>query len=209
MSVNKLLRTVPVGIASMLLITGCEVTEDKVSDARQNIAEERRETEEARSEGNQEIRQEQKELVDARHSAKRANYDEESMEDVREEQQDVEEARENMNEIVREEKNETNEAKQQAQRLERELEADKARDQFVANMEEELEAVDKRINRMQERLENLEGEAYERLETEIDALQAERDVFADAIVKVRDAEALNWEAHKSSVETALEDLRDR
>jgi hypothetical protein len=60
---------------------------------------------------------------------------------------------------------------------------------------------------MQERADDLEGDAKQKLDTEIELLQVERENLSDAISAVESADLENWESKKSGVEKALERVK--
>jgi len=196
------------GLGAVFMFTGCEVNQGDVTAARDDVAEERDETQQAREEANREINEAERDLEDARHKAMRPNYDEDQS-GVDEQQEELEETRQQQNENVREEERETDEAKAEAERLERELAAKNARETYVADVESKIETIDERIAAMEEQSENLEGEAQQEMDTNIELLEVKRDKLSDALSDLQGAEVLEWESHKAKVEQALERIDDK
>ncbi|QEG24943.1 hypothetical protein MFFC18_48660 [Mariniblastus fucicola] len=190
-------------LGASLLVAGCEVNEGDVADARENVAEEKRETREARVEADREIAEQKREMDETRHKAMRPDYDE-----LNEEKRELNELRNDKQEEISEEQRETREAEAEADRLERELKAKNARDGYVAGVKQKLESIDKRIDSMQEELEGLEGTAYQELQTNIELMEVKRDNVSDALSALENAEVMNWEAEKPKVEQALERIND-
>jgi chromosome segregation ATPase len=190
-------------LSTVLIATaGCEINERDVTAARDNVVEERQETEQTRREAAQKIMDKEKELADARHSAKKVPYDEQG--NVREKQEELENTREEAREDVKQEEQETREAEMEAKRMESELAAKNARDALVASANQKLEAVDQRIDAMKTQLEQLEGAEHEKLATDLAQLQTDRKALADAIDEVNDVEVLQWETKKPLVEKAIQ-----
>jgi chromosome segregation ATPase len=190
--------------AATVVGLGCaqDVDRDDVTDARQEVLEEERETAQARQEMGEEVAEQERQAAEKRHEALRPDY-----EGVREADGDVREARREGAEKVREEEQETREARKELSETEAKFEAQKARDNFLAEPRALLKSAEERIEQLKAVADDQEGAAQEATQLQIDKLQLAHDALEEAIDDAKSADALDWQTEKATVDTAHKNLQ--
>ena len=200
-TISSALIAVPLSLS-----TGCNETvgPDDVADARQDAAEERRETQEVRRDAAEEIREEDREAAAARHEAMKPIIPPEKVETAREEEREARETRQDAMSRVREEEKETREAEQKVAQTEAQLSAQRERDRYMDEVNATLKDVDKRIETLKTQRDSTEDEALKRrLDDRISQLEKERDTVKEELDQVESAELLKWESERNDVQAAL------
>lgn len=193
------LKLFSLALPVVAIAVGCEVTEQQVSDARQNAAEERQQINEVRKDGAQAVAEEEHETAEARMKAYKPNLDA-----VAEEERETAEARKNAAENLAAQKKEAAEAENEADRLARELEMKKSRDAFVETVNAKLESADKKIDAMEETASKQQGAEQEATEKRVEQVTYQRTQLAKALDELQNEELKAWENWKVEVETQME-----
>lgn len=189
-------------IAGFTLI-GCAVDEGDIQASRENVLEERRETEETRREVAENIHEEEAETAEAyrREAMKPIMSDE-----VQEEAAETEQARREGAEEIAEEEKETREAEQELKKTEAEFSAQQARDAFVKQVEARLEQADKRIEALEEMASDQEGAAKTETESRLNVLETHRDNVKNQLDELKAEDLEKWETHRELVQQSLDEL---
>lgn len=202
---NLFKRGAALGVLSLmgLACIGCgqDVDQGDVNAAREDVREEMRETAQVEQEGREAINEEERETAETRHEVLKPNT-----EDIREEKRETAEARKDAAEAVNEEQKETAEAKQELNEKEAKLNAQKARDAYVAENQTLLKTAATRIEQLETVADDQEGAVKEATEKQIDELQAAHDKLEEAIDDMKSADPLKWQTEKADVEAARKAL---
>ncbi len=84
--------------------------------------------------------------------------------------------------------------------------ATKQRDAFVAQVESELQAADKRVEDLKTTAGKQSGSAKDATNTKIKTIETNRDSVKKSLDKVKSAELLQWQVQRPFVQQALDDL---
>lgn len=84
--------------------------------------------------------------------------------------------------------------------------ATKDREAFVAQVESELQAADRRVDELKTAAGKQEGTAKDATNTKIKDIQAKRDTVKQSLDKIKSAELLQWQVQRPAVQQALDDL---
>lgn len=123
------------------------------------------------------------------------------------EQMDVAKARSDAEKKISAETQEARKAEATLSETETKAAATKHRDQFVAEMEAQLQAADRRIDELKAMAGTQEGTAKDATNAKIKDIQAKRDAVSDSLGKVKSAELLQWQVQQPAVQQAADDLR--
>lgn len=159
------------------------------------------------TEARQELQEQESELADARHEAMKPTIDDDNavvvdangnavidadeVEDIREEERDVAEARTDLD---------------QAQQK---FAATQARDAFALEGQKLIDEANRQIDSLETRHDNEEGAVAEATQAQIDDLEGRRDRLDQAIDDMNGAELMQWSEHKSHVQSAMNELREK
>lgn len=196
------------GLLSVVAV-GCneQVTMDDVNEARENVERERQEDDDARRDVGQTILDEQQETDEVRQKVMKPTLDDDQLDQIREENRETRNAIEDGENRLREEALETREAESELQETKEKFQATQVRDAFVNSIETKLEDADVRIDQLQERAAELEGDAEILLSDQIKVIEKKREQTADALAEVASAELLIWDVHRGEVERNMKDLK--
>jgi len=205
MKIHYVTKRVLLAVATLavpVLVAGCSgVTQDDLTDAREEVKEEEKETHEVRREAMRDIEEEEQETEKLREEFDKP-YDEEAREQLREEVQETEAVREEAREEIRGEKDETDEAEKDLTVLEEKFRAQQERSEYVNSVEADLEAAETRIAELEENADELDGPALEETNKAIEVLQDRHDRLDDHLDEMTSADALDWEEYRDEVERA-------
>ena len=207
--------TFPLGLCGILacfplLFSACtnSVSQNDLSDARQDVEEQKEETRETIADANQKIAEKQADVDEARHEAMKPVATEGDVDAVEDEKRELRDTiREGRND-VEEKLEDTSEAEKEAEKVETKLAMQEERDAYIKTAEAKLEAADKRVEELQKQGENLEGPAKEENELEITQIKDRRNQTSDALETLRDKEVMKWKESKELVDRAMNDLTE-
>ncbi|QDT50440.1 hypothetical protein Pan258_44990 [Symmachiella dynata] len=202
---SRIIRVTMYGICSSAIAvgSGCnqDVTREDLSDARNEVIEERQETQVARQDAQEEINEERNETEAERQKVMRPNFDE-----LNEEQRETQEAREEANEAIAEEEQETREAEQEANRIEAKLKAQQSRDAYLKQAQAQVHEAELRIEALEEKADGLDGAEKDAIEVQIEELHTHQERLQDEIDDMKSLDALKWQSKQAEVETAKQAL---
>ena len=201
-------KKVPLTIALSgcgLIAVGCADRTDygDVQAARENVAEEQRETAEVRQETAEDIAAAKRDEAEARHEVMKP-VDGAA---VRDAQEDTAEVRQEGAEAIQDEQQETAKAQAELRETEARFNATKARDSFVNDHRAKLTAAAERIEALETRAGNEEGAVKDATQKQVDDLQAAHDKAKDALEETESADVMKWEGHRDHVKQAFDALQ--
>jgi hypothetical protein len=195
---TRLFSAVVAGVA--LIAVGCQesTTSDDVSDARENVREEQRETAET-------VRDAQKDVADARRDAQPYSVNKPVTGEAR---QDIADAQHEAKQDIAEQKQDEREAVVELKTVEQKAAATKARDSFVAATEQQLADAEARINQLKSTASSAEGANKDALDRQIDTLDNQHDRVEEALGNLKTAKLEEWQTHRQHVRMAMQDLNN-
>ncbi len=198
-TIRKVFPALVAGVA--LIATGCaeSTTKEDVADAREELQEQQQDVAEAQ-------RDAQDEIADARQDATEHTASKPVTDDAAEARQDVAEARQDANEQIADEQQDVREAKAELRTEEQKLQATRARDAYVKEVESKLAAIENQIDQMEEEAAAAEGAEKDAINLRMEQLQAQHDRAEKALDQLKNADLAEWLNHRQHVRVALQEL---
>lgn len=191
-----------------LFAIGCnETTRDDVTDARNEVAEQKAELEETKREEARAIREEENEAAAARTTNKVIVGDDVN-EGAAEESQEAQRAKTAAQDRIREQEANVAEAEREAKATEAELKVDQARDMFAIESRKHIDLANTAIAKLEVKKDAADDEGDKPLDAQINALTAKRDTLEKEIDDVEGAETAKWQDHKQDVDKAIQALSE-
>ena len=130
-------------------------------------------------------------------------------EKVNEEHRELEKARaQSPDQVVKvqEEAADVRDAQRKLQETQLKASATTARDTYVAQVEARLVVADVRIDELQKAAANQQAFAKDETNRKIDDIKARRDRVKEAVSKMKAAELLQWESHRTDVQRLVDEM---
>lgn len=199
---KKSVALLSLGLAGAVFV-GCnqDVDQQDLVSARENVEKEMRETEMTREKVNEEIAEKEREAESIRHEVMKPNS-----EQVQEAEQELTEARKEGEAKIEEELQETRDANAKLAETEARLDAQNARDSFLAEHQQQLVAAELKIEELEKSANAAEGTSKEVIEAKIELIQTAHSDLKDAIDAVNAVDSLKWQTKMAPVEEARGEL---